>query len=63
MVLNIAWAAFSTFFPTEYAVHIIVAIGTILVFRAFSQGRKTNRERDLHTRVILVTVSYMRIPL
>ncbi|KAF9465184.1 hypothetical protein BDZ94DRAFT_1189745 [Collybia nuda] len=55
MVLSIAWAAFTKFFPTEYAVHIVAAIGTVLVFRAFSQGRKTNRERDLHARVILVT--------
>jgi hypothetical protein len=56
MVLKILGAAASTFFPTQYAIHIAVAIVSILAFRAFSQGRRTNRERDLHARIILVTV-------
>ncbi|KAG5644298.1 hypothetical protein DXG03_008716 [Asterophora parasitica] len=55
MVLKLAGAAFSAFFPTQYAVHIVLAIVTVLVLRAFSQGRRTNRERDLHARKILIT--------
>ncbi|KAF5374678.1 hypothetical protein D9615_008988 [Tricholomella constricta] len=55
MVLKIAGAAFSAFFPTKYVVHIVLAIVTVLVLRAFSQGRRTNRERDLNARKILVT--------
>ncbi|KAF8058635.1 hypothetical protein FPV67DRAFT_1427927 [Lyophyllum atratum] len=55
MVLKIADAAFSTFFPTQYVVHIVAAIVAVVVLRAFSQGRRTNRERDLHARKILVT--------
>ncbi|KAF9567802.1 hypothetical protein CPC08DRAFT_746670 [Agrocybe pediades] len=55
MVLHIAEAFATKYFPTKYAVHIAVSILTILVLRAFSQGRKTNRERDLHARVILLT--------
>lgn len=62
MVLKIAGAAVSAFFPTQYAVHFVAAIVTILVLRAFSQGRKTNRERDLHARVILVTVCVIAFP-
>ncbi|RDB20573.1 putative oxidoreductase C19A8.06 [Hypsizygus marmoreus] len=55
MVLKIVGAAVSAFFPTQYAVHIAIAIVTILLLHAFSQGRTTNRERDLHGRTILVT--------
>jgi hypothetical protein len=57
MVLGIAEALASSFFPTNYVVHIGIGILTILVLRAFSQGRKTDRERDLHARTILLTVS------
>lgn len=57
MVLGIAEALASSFFPTNYVVHIGIGIFTILVLRAFLQGRKTDRERDLHARTILLTVS------
>jgi len=57
MVLKIAEAFASAYFPTQYALHITVGLVTILVLRAFSQGRRTNRDRDLHARVVLVTVS------
>ncbi|GLB37969.1 putative short chain dehydrogenase reductase family protein [Lyophyllum shimeji] len=63
MVLKILGAAFSAFFPTAYTVHIVVGIITVLVFRAFSQGRRTNRERDLHARKILVTGGFTPIGL
>ncbi|KAF8154239.1 hypothetical protein B0H34DRAFT_721082 [Crassisporium funariophilum] len=55
MVLKIVEAAASTYFPTQYIVHIVVGIVAILAFRAFSQGKRTNRERDLHARVVLIT--------
>jgi len=58
MVLGIAEALASSFFPTNYVVHIGIGILTILILRAFSQGRKTNRERDLHARTILLTGAF-----
>ncbi|KAG5636038.1 hypothetical protein H0H81_009311 [Sphagnurus paluster] len=63
MVLKIASAAYSTFFPTQYVVHIVIGIVTVLVLRAFSQGRRTNRERDLHARKILITGGFTPIGL
>ena len=57
MVLKVAEALASTYFPTQYILHIGIAFIAILVLRAFSQGRRTNRERDLHARVVLITVS------
>ncbi|KAG6901751.1 hypothetical protein C0995_008316 [Termitomyces sp. Mi166 len=63
MVLKIAGAAYTAFFPTQYAVHVVIGLVTVLVLRAFSQGRKTNRERDLHGRKILVTVCCRSISL
>jgi len=56
MVLKIVGAAVNALLPSQYLVHIIAVIITILVIHAFSQGRTTNRERDLHARVVLVTV-------
>ncbi|KDR85700.1 hypothetical protein GALMADRAFT_234723 [Galerina marginata CBS 339.88] len=55
MVLGILEAFASSYFPTQYILHIAVAAVTLLVLRAFSQGRRTNRERDLHARVVLLT--------
>lgn len=57
MVLKVVEALASTYFSTQYILHISIAFITILVLRAFSQGRRTNRERDLHARVVLITVS------
>lgn len=59
MVLKILNAAFSAYFPTQYAVHITIGIVTVLALRAFSQGRKSNRDRDLHARKIIVTVCFL----
>ena len=56
MVLRIVEAFASKYFPTQYLVHIAIGIVTLLVLRAFSQGRTTNRERDLHARTIMLTV-------
>jgi hypothetical protein len=56
MVLNVAQALADKFFPYQYAYHILIGLISIKVLRAFSQGRTTNRERDLHDRTFLVTV-------
>ncbi|KAF8883242.1 hypothetical protein BD779DRAFT_643675 [Infundibulicybe gibba] len=55
MVLKVVGAAISAFFPTQYLVHILVALVVVLVFHTLAQGRRTTRERDLHARVILIT--------
>ncbi|KAJ3811350.1 hypothetical protein F5876DRAFT_64851 [Lentinula aff. lateritia] len=55
MVLNILEVLGSKYFPTQYTIHIVAAIATIFAVRTYSQGRATNRERDLHARTILVT--------
>ncbi|KAL0955496.1 hypothetical protein HGRIS_001735 [Hohenbuehelia grisea] len=55
MVLGILQAAATKYFPTQYWTHILIGFITIAVVHAFSQGRKTNRERALHARTILVT--------
>jgi hypothetical protein len=56
MVLKIVATTVSAILPSGYYVHVLLAILAIVVTRAFVQGRSTNRERDLHARVILVTV-------
>ena len=56
MVLKVVTTAVTAVIPSNYYVHALLAIVTILVVRAFARGRSTNRERDLHARVILVTV-------
>jgi len=55
MVLSVLATAVTAVLPSNYYVHALVAIVTILAIRAFAQGRSTNRERDLHARVVLVT--------
>ncbi|KAF5356462.1 hypothetical protein D9757_012467 [Collybiopsis confluens] len=55
MVLQIIETLGSRFFPAQYTLHIVIGIATIFALRAFSQGRATTRERDLHARIILVT--------
>jgi hypothetical protein len=57
MVLNIAVAAVNAALPSNHYFTAAIAVTTILVVRALIQGRKTNRERDLHARIVLVTVS------
>ncbi|KAJ7660870.1 hypothetical protein DFH06DRAFT_381013 [Mycena polygramma] len=54
MVLKILTAA-SSYFPSEYTVHIVATLITILATRRIAQGRWTTRERDMHARVVVVT--------
>jgi hypothetical protein len=56
-VLNILYAVGSTILPAEYYTHAILAVVGIITIYTFAQGRKTNRERDLHGRTILITVA------
>jgi len=62
MVLAIVKALANKYYPSQYTPHIAVSLLTLVIFRAFVQGRKTDRERDLHARVFLVTVSLVLCP-
>ena len=57
MVLQAAYALASYVLPTRYYWQTAVGVGSLVVTYAFAQGRTTNRERDLHARTIIVTVS------
>jgi hypothetical protein len=60
MVLGLLAVVYdSTYIPSRYITHIIAGAIIALFFRAYSQGRKTDRERDLHARYVLVTVRVM----
>lgn len=43
--------------PSKYYVHIVLSTLSLVVLYAFSQGRTTSRERDLHARVVILTVA------
>ena len=49
----------SAYFPKNYVPHIVTAAASLVLIRAFSQGRTTSRDRDLHARTVLVTVRYV----
>jgi hypothetical protein len=55
MVLKLLAAAYAHF-PTEYTVHVVTTLIVVLATRRISQGRKTTRERDMHARVVVLTV-------
>lgn len=55
MVLKVLAAAVNAVLPSKYYVHALISILVIVVVRAFARGRTTNRERDMHARVILLT--------
>ena len=57
MPLPILASLVSNYYPQSYITHISVSIISILAVRTYALGRSTNRERDLHGRVILLTVS------
>lgn len=56
MVLKVIAAAVNTLLPSDYYIHAIISIITIVVVHAFAQGRTTNRERDMHAKVVILTV-------
>ena len=57
MVLEQAYNLSKRIIPPEYYPHAAVSSAVLLVTYAFAQGRTTNRERDLHARTFIVTVS------
>src|SRR6266850_2105007 len=57
MVLQILYVVGNTILPPKYYTHVVVAVVGIMTAYAFSQGCKTDRERDLHGRTILITAA------
>ena len=57
MVLQVLYTAITSVLPFKYWPYAGVALAVLVVIYAYAQGRTTNRERDLHARVILLTVS------
>ncbi|KZT22434.1 hypothetical protein NEOLEDRAFT_1137867 [Neolentinus lepideus HHB14362 ss-1] len=55
MVVQVLWSAVNAIIPKGYYWHVAISVLAIVIVHAFAQGRTTNRERDLHARVILVT--------
>ncbi|TFK50908.1 hypothetical protein OE88DRAFT_1700544 [Heliocybe sulcata] len=55
MVVQVLWNVVDAVIPKGYYWHVALSILAIVVIHAFAQGRTTNRDRDLHARVILVT--------
>ncbi|KAH9888358.1 hypothetical protein C8Q73DRAFT_794135 [Cubamyces lactineus] len=55
MVLQVIYTAATTILPLEYWPYALVAGTLLVVIYAYTQGRPTTRERDLHARVILLT--------
>ena len=58
MVLDIAYTTLSKALPPSYWLRLSLTVVGIVILRTLSQGRKTTRERNLHARVILVTVAW-----
>lgn len=58
MVLQVVYTISSYVLPSGYYIHAAVGVATLVVTYAFSQGRVTDRERDLHARTILMTVRF-----
>jgi len=57
MVLKILHAVGSAILPSQYYTHAVLAVFGIVTVYTLTQGRKTNRERDLHDRTILITAA------
>ncbi|KAH9922576.1 hypothetical protein B0H21DRAFT_841244 [Amylocystis lapponica] len=58
MALQAAYAAVSFILPPKYFPHAILIAILLFVAHAFARGRTTNRERDLHARIVLVTGAF-----
>lgn len=57
MPLPIIASVISTYASFTYFVYGTLAFFIVAVIRAYAQGRSTSRDRDLHGRVVLLTVS------
>ncbi|KAI0700972.1 hypothetical protein C8T65DRAFT_709564 [Cerioporus squamosus] len=51
----VVYTAITTVLPTKYWPHAAVVAAVLVVIYAYTQGPPTNRERDLHARVIILT--------
>ncbi|KAL4249624.1 hypothetical protein ABKN59_006180 [Abortiporus biennis] len=58
MVLEAAYTLSKSVLPPKFYVHAGVTGLALLVTYAFSQGRSTSRERDLHARTVLVAGAF-----
>ncbi|THH20491.1 hypothetical protein EW146_g885 [Bondarzewia mesenterica] len=58
MVLKIAYTVLTAILPSKYYTHVVLVILGLLTIYTYAQGRKTNRERDLHGRTILITGAF-----
>jgi hypothetical protein len=57
MALHIFSTIISTI-PSSYYFPAVVTILLLAITRAYTQGRRTNRDRNLHARTVIVTVSH-----
>lgn len=57
MVLHIAGSVVLDYISSGYYISIFVGVTSFLVTKAWFAGKRTNRERDLHGRTVLLTVS------
>ncbi|EIW54094.1 uncharacterized protein TRAVEDRAFT_74364 [Trametes versicolor FP-101664 SS1] len=55
MVLQVAYGALTTVLPPRYWPHALVVSTILVVIYAYTQGRQTTRERDLHGRIMMLT--------
>lgn len=58
MVVHIVSEVIAQTISSYYYVPLIVGVFTIYYLNAWSSGKRTDRERDLHGRTILLTVRY-----
>ncbi|KAH9006199.1 hypothetical protein EDB86DRAFT_2872290 [Lactarius hatsudake] len=58
MVLKILYAVGSIILPQKYYTHAFLTVVAAITVYTLAQGRKTNRERDLHGRTILITGAF-----
>ncbi|KAI0753320.1 hypothetical protein C8Q80DRAFT_1151516 [Daedaleopsis nitida] len=57
MVLQFVHTAAAATVPPKCSPHVLVGAFVLVAIYAYAQGRSTTRERDLHARVVLLTVS------
>ena len=57
MVLQVLYTAAAAVLPVKYWPHAAAVAAVLVVIYAYAQGRSTTRERDLHARIVILTVS------
>lgn len=57
MPLKAAYWLLNAVLLPKYYTHALFAVAALVTLYTYAQGRKTNRERDLHARTILITVA------